>query len=837
MPARDGVNGRSAPGRRGPWRRVISRRRLLRGVVTAGSGFAAGLAAVVLPARAQPTPVAAALPALRSANLALSALSGPFRLALVDAAGVTLQAQEWATPDRAPWQYAVRGRDGALAWRALGEATLEALDTERRRMLLRVAGEGGVVAQAELDLQDASVAGVRLRLPREAGAERVAASFTASPGERYLGFGSCCAAVDFRGRRVPCQVADRVQAAGGQPRGDPDAHGSYAPIPFCLTSRGYGLLLGTATPAVFDLAASRPDTLRLECQGAELSYRALAGPSPADVVRRLSAIVGRPPLPPAWAFGVWKVALGGADAVLAQARRLRALGVPTSALFAYDLADGAANLGWPQAMFPGQPRGDYGDVAHLSGALHALGFKLMGYLSCVLRPGTPGLAEAQRRGFVLRDVQGRVAPDPVFQGGIVDLTNPDAVAWWQGLLRRVLVGLGLDGWMQDFGDTIPPEARFADGGDPAATRNHYPVLYAQYTDEAASRLAPDYVALMRAGYTGSQPYQRAVWPGDHTGDWDSAWGLPAAIRAAINQGLSGMPFCGSDIGGYFQGRLPPTQARELWIRWLQFGALSPVMRDMLGVSPAARPIDAWADDETLALFRRYATLHLALFPYLYAWAHAASQAGLPLVRHLALDFPDDPAVYAIDDQYLLGEALLVAPVVAPGIVSRRVYFPAGEWVDFWSREILPGGRWAEAPAPIDRIPLFARAGAVLPLLPSHVQTLAPATDPSVPSASLSLPHLRIDVCPSRQPRWSSAITLHDGTLLEVSGAESSGRLRLGAAPAGRIYHLALPAVDRPATVAISGRPGAAWSYDPDSQVAQAQVGVGPGESLSVGWWW
>jgi alpha-glucosidase (family GH31 glycosyl hydrolase) len=239
------------------------------------------------------------------------------------------------------------------------------------------------------------------------------------------------------------------------------------------------------------------------------------------------------------------------------------------------------------------------------------------------------------------------------------------------------------------------------------------VLYARAVREAAQAAKPDgTVFFTRAGYSGSQRYTTGGFTGDQERSWDRRRGLPSVVTAMLSGSLSGWPYWGPDIAGF----MAPTGIRaekELWIRWVQLGALSPTMRDMLGDAP--HPIDLDTDGETLAVFRAYARLHSALEPYLYRAAVLAHQRGLPILRPLFVDYPDEPATYRLDDEYLLGDQLLVAPVLRPGATRRRLYLPTGAWQEYWTGTLRHGPGWVEIDAPLHEIPMLVRGGAALHL--------------------------------------------------------------------------------------------------------------------------
>ena len=260
----------------------------------------------------------------------------------------------------------------------------------------------------------------------------------------------------------------------------------------------------------------------------------------------------------------------------------------------------------------------------------------------------------------------------------VDFTDPAATRWWQDRVMWAVGVLGLDGAMQDYGDGAPATGRYASGVPGPLVHNLYPALYTRAAREAVQSVRPDGTVLFaRAGYTGTQAWATGRFTGDQTRDWDARTGLPSVLPGMLSGSVSGWPYWGPDIGGFLDGHTPlgPADERELWFRWLELGAVSPVMRDMLGAQ--RDPLGVQSDPGTVAAFRGYALLHRALMPYLATLADEARDTGLPVMRPLWLQHGDDPTAWAVDDEYLLGTDVLVAPVLRAGVTTRAVYLPAG----------------------------------------------------------------------------------------------------------------------------------------------------------------
>jgi alpha-glucosidase len=390
--------------------------------------------------------------------------------------------------------------------------------------------------------------------------------------------------------------------------------------------------------------------------------------------------------------------------------------VPIDAVWIYDLVDPVSGFGWPWSIYRPIPPGRYPDPAKLVQRLQRRGVKVLGYVSPFVFAGTRGFDHAAERGYVMADERGRpivrrarMAPGVIVTRATIDLTNPAATQWFEARVRWALDRIGFDGAMQDFGEGLPAGAVTYDGEAAAVAHNRYPTLYTGAIRRAAERVRPgETVFFARAGAIGSQRYSTGRFTGDQQRSWDNARGLPSVLQAMINGSLSGWPYWGPDIAGFTTAPDAVSDERELWLRWLQLGALSPVMRDMLGGQRHA--VDAFTDQATLTAFRAYARLHTALEPYLHRAARAAHRIGLPIIRPLFLEYPDDDTAYDLDDQYLLGRDLLVAPVVRSGARSRAVYLPEGRWQHYWTGRRYDGGRWITIGAPATEIPLFTARG-------------------------------------------------------------------------------------------------------------------------------
>jgi alpha-glucosidase len=316
--------------------------------------------------------------------------------------------------------------------------------------------------------------------------------------------------------------------------------------------------------------------------------------------------------------------------------------------------------------------------------------------------------------------------------------------------------------MEDFGEGVPPQGEFADGTDATTTHNRWPVLYREVTAGAIAEHKPDAAGFARGYYTGAQAHAKAFWPGDQARDWSNEVGLGSIVAAGVSAGLMGIAAWGPDIAAnvgypaispYGQGATD----EELYLRWCELGAMTPVMREHLGFFTPA-PVDLWSSEATIACWKRCATWHIRHFPYLYTLAHEATATGLPVLRGLMLEFPDDPLSWTVSQQFLLGGALLCAPVTRPGVTSREVYLPAGTWMRTGDGVTVEGGRWVDVPADLTTLPVLQRGATVVPLLADAPDTL---WHPRFAQGAFDL-ELRVAA-------GDSTTTLFDGTRVEVRG--------------------------------------------------------------------
>ena len=588
------------------------------------------------------------------------------------------------------------------------------------RLSLRAALGGPVLLTLDAALDgDHAV----LRLTAAPGFNRLWLHLPATAEEQVWGCGEQMSYLGLRGRRFPLWTSEpgvgRDKATAVTQQADRDGHagGDYwttnYPQPTFLTSRRVAVHLETTAYSVFDFSA--PGHHALEAWDIPDRLEFFAAPSLPALVTALSLRFGRPPLLPDWVRGGAIIGLKDGARSLARLDAILAAGAKVSALWCEDWCGTRdTSFGrrlfwdwvWSPARYPGLPDAIAG--------LHRRGIRFMGYVNPYLcRDGTL-FPEAEAGGHLAQNGSGGACLVDFggFDAGVVDLTRPDTCRWFaERVIGREMLDLGLDGWMADFGEYLPTDAHLASGGPAALLHNVWPVLWAAVNAQAAASHPRGAEALffMRAGFTGVQRHCPLLWAGDQCVDWSRHDGLQTAICAALSSGLLGNPFHHSDIGGYTSlyglARTP-----ELMMRWAEMAAFTPVMRTHEGNRPADN-LQIDGDPEVLRHFARMTRLHVHLAPYLCAVADEAASHGLPAQRPLFLHFEADTATHAIQDAYLLGPDLLVAPVHQPGATNWTAYLPAGEaWVHLWSGATHPGGGHVTVPAPFGQPPAFFRAG-------------------------------------------------------------------------------------------------------------------------------
>ncbi|MGI9951808.1 TIM-barrel domain-containing protein [Moorellaceae bacterium AZ2] len=681
---------------------------------------------------------------LEQGNFTVQIEGEPFRLSFVSYDGQEITAGVTSLGGG----FLYRHQNEATQWHRLVRATkMEAITGGKRVTCVTDAGSEAFIDA--VSLKD-NVVEIRLTVPHEPVC-LIGMHLFLHEDDHFYGLGERFNALDQRGEAGEFWVTN---CACGRY--------TYKPVPFMMTPRGYGLALQGSRRYTYRLGTpEEPHILSLWNPSNEFSFQFIYGPELRKILELYSELVGRPPLPPAWVFAPWKSRdwrVENQSTVYEDLHTQRQLGLAAGV----KLIDAGWETEYHSFVFD---KRKYPEAEKMLSEAREMGYRVVLWLSPWMVEGTEAYNNARRLGYFVRRADGEVyvhqlSNNPGLKGSLLDFTNPAVCNWWQDKIRT-LMEMGVSGFKTDFGEQVPEDAVFHDGRTGAEMHNLYPVLYNRTTWEVVKQYGG--ILLARSAWAGSQQYG-AIWAGDQTADFCPWSGLPSVARAALSAGLSGFPFWGCDIGGYFGAPEP-----EVFIRWLQFGAFSPIMQ-VHGLGEH----DPWhLGAEVLSIYRHYANLHTRLFPYFYAYAAVASERGLPIMRSLVLHYQEDKNLYKLwsaDYEYLLGDYLLVAPLFFGG-AGREIYLPAGQWVDWWTGKRYEGPICLQYSAPLTVTPAFIRAGAIIPLLEDGLDVPLVTSAPGIKGTQ---GELTLEVYPGEQ----SSITLQDGTILEQRPTDGGLELRI-----------------------------------------------------------
>ena len=549
--------------------------------------------------------------------------------------------------------------------------------------------------------------GPRLFAATGNGYQRLEQRFRAYDGERLYGLGQHQhGRLDQKGA-----VIDLVQ------------RNSEVSIPFLLSSRGYGLLWNN--PAIGRVELGVNGTRWVADSARQIDYWVTTGATPAAILSNYAAASGHAPMLPDWATGFWqsKLRYRTQEELLEVAREQRRRGLPLSVIVS-DFFHWSHLGDW---RFDPE---EWPDPAAMVKELDELGVKLMVSVWPSVSPLSENYQEMLSRGLLIATEHGVPSHAPWPDKGcevdldvaFYDATNPEAREFVWQQVREHYYALGVRVWWLD---ACEPELR---PGTPENLRYHagpglevgnlYPMLHARgFYEGMRAEGETEIVSLCRSAWAGSQRYGAVVWSGDIPATFES---LRDQVRAGLNMALSGIPWWTTDIGGFHGGDPASPYFRELVVRWFQYGLFCPLFRlhgereprMPHGPSRTGGPNEVWSfGDQAYEVIREILFLRERLRPYVLEQMRAAHECGVPPMRPLFLEFPDDPSAWPVEDQFLLGPDILVAPVVEHGARAREVYLPAGaRWVDAWSGEETPGGTILHADAPLTRIPVYLRHG-------------------------------------------------------------------------------------------------------------------------------
>lgn len=581
------------------------------------------------------------------------------------------------------------------------------------------------------------------------------AVFTLSPGEKIFGCGESFTGLDKRGQRIVLWADD---ANGVQNQG------LYKPVPFFMSSRGYGMFLHTTTPITCDFGNYFSGVNSLMMGDDEADLFVFLG-SPKEILDEYTKLTGKSPMPPLWSFGLWmsRCTYNAEKQVRDVASRLRENRIPCDVIHldtGWFETDWRCNYEFSTSRFQ--------DPEKMIADLKRDGFHISLWQLPYFVPKNTLFNELVEKHLVVRDAKGNLP----YEDAVLDLSNPATVEWYQAKLAHLLK-MGVGAIKVDFGEAAPNNGLFASGRTGFYEHNLYPLRYNKAVADITLKVTGEHIIWARSAWAGSQRYP-IHWGGDAENTDD---GMAAELRGGLSFGLSGFSFWSHDVGG-FVAKAP----EDLYRRWLAFGVLTSHTR-CHGTAPK-EPWNysaAFMDD-----FRRIDELKYELMPYVYAQAKDCSERGLPMLRALFVEYPEDPGSWLIDDEYLFGSSILAAPLLHENATGREVYLPPGNWIDYQTGEAWSGG-WHHIEAGKIPIVMLVRDGTVIPRIKLAQSTL-----------QMDWSKLELAVFAREQPIARGWVCLpSDNQLHELSLGRQGGTFKLAGNPlAGKVEFKIHPAFEQ-----------------------------------------
>lgn len=480
---------------------------------------------------------------------------------------------------------------------------------------------------------------------------------------------------------------------------------AYKNVPFYMTNRGYGVFVDDPSDVSFEVASEKVERVQFSVEGETLAYYVIYGPTPKEVLGRYTLLTGRPALPPAWSFGLWLTTSFTTsydeNTVTSFIQGMADREIPLH-VFHFDCfwmkGMNWCDFEWDKDTFP--------DPAGMLKRYKARGLRICVWLNPYIAQQSPLFNQGMEKGYLVQKTNGDVWQTDMWQAGmgILDVTNPEARAWYCGYLKALL-HMGVDCFKTDFGERIPvKDIAWHDGGDPVRMHNYYSFLYNRMVfgvlEEVRGR--GEAVVFARSATAGGQQFP-VHWGGDNSASYVS---MAETLRGGLSLAHSGFGFWSHDISGFEQ-----TAPADVYKRWAAFGLLSTHSR-LHGSSSYRVP---WLfDEEACDVLRFFTRLKCRLMPYLYGAAAQAHETGVPVMRPMMLEFPEDLTAQMLDRQYMLGESLLVAPVFSAA-GDADVYLPEGSWTSLLTGSVAAGGKWRREQHGFMSLPLYVRQNTVLPM--------------------------------------------------------------------------------------------------------------------------
>lgn len=553
------------------------------------------------------------------------------------------------------------------------------------------------------------------------GVNRYWLTFVTNPKEHIYGCGETYSELDLKGQNVRIWVAEhqntgriskkiiKEKLLGKHPdkKLSFDKYESYYAQPTFVSSDKYYVHCDINAYSEFDFTDAGKITLYFQEPPVIITD---SGQDFAEVSRKLTGLLGRQKALPDWLYdGVILGIQEGTDVVDAKIRKAKEAGVPVVGVWCQDWS-GCRRTGfgyqvmwnweWDQELYPGLDK----KIAEWKDE----GVRFLGYINPFIAIEKDLYAYASEHGYCVRDREGKdyLVTITTFPAAMVDFTNPEAYEWYKGLIKENMIGLGMGGWMADFGEYLPIDAVLYSGEDPAIIHNQWPAIWAKMNQEAVAECGKEGQVFFftRAGHTGTIAHSHMMWTGDQHVDWSIDDGLPAVIPATLSLAMSGYGIAHSDVGGYTT-IMHMRRSKELLLRWEEMNVFSPLFRTHEGNQPVNN-VQFDDDEELLTQLAKCGRMHVALKDYLKGLVDEEISDGTPVMRPLFYHY-DEAEAYTEKTEYLLGRDLLVAPVYEEGAKSRTIYLPSDGWVNIFDGKEYAGGHMI-VEAPIGKPPVFVR---------------------------------------------------------------------------------------------------------------------------------
>lgn len=516
-------------------------------------------------------------------------------------------------------------------------------------------------------------------------ARRINPVFTLTADEMIFGCGESATGLNKAGQKVNLFVTD--------PQG-PETDQMYKPIPFFMSNRGYGMFMHTSAPVTCDFGATYIGLNKMFMGDENLDLFVFFG-EPKDILDEYTDLVGKPGMPPLWSFGTWmsRITYFSEKEGYDVAANIRKNKYPCDVIH-FDT--GWFDVDWQCDYKFSENR--FQNPQQMLKDLRSQGFHVCLWQLPYFTPKNRYFSELIEKDMYVKNGNGELPYEDV----VLDFSNPETVKWYQDKLAGLL-NIGVSAIKVDFGEAAPLNGIYASGKSGWYEHNLYPVRYDMAVSEITKKLHNENIMWARAAWAGSQRYP-LHWGGDAA---TTNTGLLGTLRAGLSFGLSGFSFWSHDMGGFVK-----STPEDLYCRWIPFGFLTSHTR-----AHGAPPTEPWLYDSKRVqdVFRKSAEMKFRLMPYVYAQAKECTEKGLPMLRALFVEFPDDPGAWKVDDEYLFGSQILVAPLLESGMTGRTVYLPEGKWIDYQTEKVYEGG-WHRIEAGSLPIIMLVRDGSVLPHL-------------------------------------------------------------------------------------------------------------------------